>query len=289
MRLPNEGIRKLARAVRRYYLSIGLPKVASFSKPEDERAASRDFSIVVAVHDAPLVVKRCLDSLALYAKDCEIILVDDGSKELSTRTLLRQQSASHGWRLIAHEKALGHSRACEAGANLATRPIICLLNSDTYVTPWGWKAIRAAFSDDDSVAVVGPSTSWASTAQRLVHAMHCRHFWSDSQIVAFAKHYLESVENDGRVELDEISGFAFFVRRNVWIQFGGFHKGLRDYGNESELCVRLRDAGLRLVWVRACYIHHFGEQSYSRLGPDYIERRKQEVHDFLSRTSAPKT
>ncbi len=283
-----ERVRNLARALRRHYLSIGLPRSATFSQPPEEKASCRAFSIVVAVHDAPLVVKRCLDSLVLYARDCEVILVDDGSKEPITREMLRHYSVSQGWRLVVHDQALGHSRACEAGAMLATRPYICLLNSDTYVTPWGWTAILDAFEGDDGVAVVGPSTSWATTAQRLIPAMHCRHFWSDSQIVAFAQRYLKRLASTDRIELPEISGFAFFVRRDVWDHFGGFHAALHDYGNEAELCVRLRNTGWRLVWVRACYVHHFGEQSYSQLGANYIEQRKQEIHDFLAKGAGSK-
>ena len=239
------------------------------------------------VHDAPVVTKRCLDSLALYCGGSEIILVDDGSKEQSTRDLLQEQSRTNGWRLITNDVALGHSRACEVGAQVATRPYLCLLNSDTYVTPWGWSAIVEVFAGDRRVAVVGPSTSWATTEQRLIPAMHCRHFWTDSQIVAFAKRHLERRSGPDTMDLDEINGFAFFIRRDIWTQIGGFDKALTDYGNESELCVRLRRGGHRLVWARSAYIHHFGGQSYAQLGEGYTEMRKQEVRRFLSERGDP--
>ena len=275
-------LRNVAHALRRWYLTLGLPREADFKQPAAEKNACRDFSIIVAVHDAALVTKRCLDSLALYARECEVILVDDGSKEQVTQDLLRHFSRKYNWRLIVHSQAQGHSRACEAGASQASRPYLCLLNSDTYVTPWGWAAIRDAFVGDERLAVAGPSTSWASTEQRLIPALHCRHFWTDSQIVAFARKYLEKVKQPDLVELPEISGFAFFIRREVWREFNGFHLALHDYGNESELCGRLRHAGWRLAWVRACYIHHFGEQSYSQLGAKYIDERKQEIRNFLA-------
>jgi GT2 family glycosyltransferase len=64
------------------------------------------------------------------------------------------------------------------------------------------------------------------------------------------------------VDLPQISGFAFFIRKDVWDSFGGFDQNLSDYGNEFELCLRLSKAGWRLVWTPNSYIHHFGNASY---------------------------
>ena len=271
---------------RHHAISIGLPRSARFTQPLDESEACRRISFVVAVHNSPEVTRRCISSLEQYARTAEVILVDDGSTDPVTRTLLKDKSTNLGWPLVVHLSPLGHSRACEAGARLATREFLCLLNSDTYVTPWGWAAIVDTFLRSDRTAVVGPSTSWATTEQRLVPAMHCRHFWTDSQIVGFADRHRRRVPSTDRFRLQEISGFAFFIRRAVWVQFGGFNPELKDYGNEAELCERLIVRGWSLVWVKAAYIHHFGQQSYSRLGDDYIANQKARVALWFKRRNA---
>jgi GT2 family glycosyltransferase len=63
-----------------------------------------------------------------------------------------------------------------------------------------------------------------------------------------------------------VAGFAFFIRRGLWEQVGGFDQRFPDYGNESDLCRRLAEEGYRRVWIRNSYIHHFGEQSYKGRG-----------------------
>ena len=279
-------LRSAFHLARRHFISFGLPRSASFVQPREEAEACRSISFVVPVHDAPEVTRRCLSSLALYARTAEVILVDDGSMEPATRHLLEEHSTSHGWRLVVHPSPLGHSRACEAGARFATRDFLCLLNSDTYVTPWGWAAIVDAFLLCDRTAVVGPSTSWATTEQRLIPAMHCRHFWTDSQIVGFAERHRKRVPSTDLVRLREISGFAFFIRRDIWEEAGGFDPSLVDYGNEAELCERLTARGWGLVWVKAAYIHHFGQQSYSRLGDGYIANQKARVALWFKRRNA---
>ena len=84
-------------------------------------------SVVVPVHDAPAVTRRCLASLEKYAPRAEIIIVDDGSPSGGTKDLLREFIGRNRWKLIRHETPFGHSAACEAGATLSTRPYLCLL------------------------------------------------------------------------------------------------------------------------------------------------------------------
>jgi GT2 family glycosyltransferase len=67
------------------------------------------------------------------------------------------------------------------------------------------------------------------------------------------------------MDLAWVSGFAFFIRRSLWEQVGGFDPKIPDYGNEFELCSRVAEKGYRMVWIRNSYIHHFGGQSYGHI------------------------
>ncbi len=122
--------------------------------PEDAQASAL-LSIVVPISDAPTVTRRCLASLEKYASRAEIILVDDGSRLIETRNIIEDFASRNSWKLVHHEKAAGHSVACGAGASLATRAYLCLLNSDTVVTPWCWRLIKEAFENDQTVSETG--------------------------------------------------------------------------------------------------------------------------------------
>ncbi len=268
-----------------WYLSLGLSRSAVPEQPEDEMRAGKDMSVVVSVHDSPGFLLRCLRSLEIYGTLAEVILVDDGSQEKETLNILEEFSRKNYWHLVRHDDSLGHSRACEAGARLASRPYICLLNSDAVVTPWSWLAAKTAFETDPKIAVTGPSTSWAITEQVLPKARRLRHYWNDNQIFAFAKKYIASLKTAPPLELTEVSGFAFFIRREVWEEFEGFDDQLPDYGNEAELCIRLLKAGWKIVWTPNSYIHHFGNISYAeekrskfRFGRAYIKKKHGRRH-----------
>jgi GT2 family glycosyltransferase len=278
--------RPVMNALREFKLRIlmrGFRNHIVVEQSAEDALASQTVSIIVPIHDSPAVTRRCLTSLEKYATKAEIILVDDGSKLAETRSLIREFVDRNGWRLIQHQNPLGHSLASEAGVKISKRPYLCLLNSDTVVTPFCWRLVKEAFERDQSIAVAGPATSSSGNIQTLPIAQYLREELNDYQISQFALHLL----GESRVPICEdlawASGFAFFVRRSVWDQLGGFDQNLPDYGNEIELCRRVADMGHRRVWVSNAYIHHLGGQSYgSSIRPEGIISRTEAAWAYIA-------
>jgi GT2 family glycosyltransferase len=263
------SISNLAKSVLRRFraelLSLNLPRRKSYAQPPEEMEASKSFSVVLPVHDAPEVTARCLQSLEIYGQSAEIILVDDGSRKAETRSLLKAYASKHGWLLVTHEKARRHSRACEHGCSYVTRPYICLLNSDTVVTPRVWSGIEECFKSDPRVAAAGPASNHDTFQLASRRALYCGDYWSNDQIYGFASRFVARKEPRSSEDVQEINGFAFFVRKTVWEEFGGFHPDLPDYGNEIEICARIREKGYRIIFNRNSYVHHFGGQSIGKV------------------------
>lgn len=248
----------------------------------EDALATTSMSIVVPIHDAPAVTRRCLSSLEKYALRAEIVLVDDGSHLVETENMIRGFVTRNGWKLVRHEKPFGHSLASEAGSSLATRPYLCLLNSDTVVTPWCWRLIKQAFEHDENIAVAGPSTSSSGNLQTLRVAEYLRQHWDENQICGFGARLLAERKDPIITDLHWASGFAFFVRRTVWEELGGFDRNLPDYGNEIDLCRRVAAKGYRRVWVRNAYIHHLGGQSYrGSISDEGISSRTQAALAYI--------
>lgn len=279
-----ESIKRKYRLLRAKLLTIGLRSDTAPNQPPEEICASADISVIIAIHDSPEVTRRCLESVEKYGANAQIILVDDGSELQQTKCLIRDYQQRNGWKVFRDNQPLGHSRACEAGGRLATRPYLCFLNSDTVVTPWSWQPAREAFESDPKIAVTGPSTSWAATIQSIHRAEYCRNYWTNNQIYAFAKKYTSTVPSKTQIDLPMVAGFALFVRRSIWEKFGGFDLKLPDYGNESELCRRLSQSGFRIVWTQNSYIHHFGQGSYGQImRRSMIKERRLAARDYIKR------
>jgi GT2 family glycosyltransferase len=270
------------RAIKARAITKDLPRYLKFEQSLEDADASALMSIIVPVHDAPEETRRCFSSLQKHAPEAEIIIVDDASRLSKSRKIMREFSVRNGWTVVHHGKSLGHSESCRTGARLATRPFLCLLNSDTVVTPWCWRRIKRVFEDDHTIGVAGPSTSNCGTRQQLPLASSFRFYWNDNQICAFAERLQMEVSTPVLIELDWVSGFALFIRRNLWEKLGGFDRYLKDYGNEVELCKRAQNEGYRTVWVRDCYIHHLGQRSYTDvIGEDGIFARIRDAEAYF--------
>jgi GT2 family glycosyltransferase len=267
-------------------LPSDLPRHIDFEQTPEDIQASATMSIVVPIHDAPTVTRRCLASLEKYAPESEVILVDDASILTETSEVIRDFSIRNKWNVVRHEKSLGHSEACRGGADLATRPYLCLLNSDTVVTPWCWRRVKEVFEQDPKIGVAGPSTSSSGNTQTLALAHDQGPFWNDSQICAFANRLLAQLPEPVITDLRWVSGFAFFIRLSLWEKVGGFDRKLPDYGNERELSSRIAEEGYRMVWIRNCYIHHFGRQSYrGKIGDKGIRARLRASDIYIKQKS----
>jgi GT2 family glycosyltransferase len=279
--LPPAVIR-LLREIKACILMRTFPHSKKFEQTEEDAQAAASISIIIPVHDSPKVTGRCFASLERFATRAEVIVVDDGSLLAETCDLIENFCRRNGWRIIRHEKALGHSRANEVGALLATRPYLCLLNSDTVVTPWCWQLIKQAFELDQAIAVAGPSTSHSANPQALPLANFLRYHLNESQICEYARRLAAECSNLIITDLPWVCGFAFFIRRSLWEELGGFDPNLPDYGNERELSNRVREKGYRTVWVRNAYIHHFAGESYkTAIGLEAIHARSQAADQYI--------
>jgi GT2 family glycosyltransferase len=277
-----EQVKIYLRTLRAWHLSRGLDSRGPFEQTSEEREATRSISVVIPVHDAPKVTHRCLQSLMSFGGEAEIVIVDDGSTLDTTRAVLDESTSINGWTLLKNRRPRGHSRASEIGVAASTRPYVCLLNSDTVITPHSWAGIVRAFESNREIGIAGPVTSYTAGPQKLLRACHCRHYWSDEQIWCFAQRHVTKHRQSPLIDVPFVGGFAFFVRRSVWNTLNGFDASLPDYGNESEFCRRAVRSGARIVYSNAGYIHHFGSESYGRtIGSDEIRRRCMNGKAFL--------
>jgi GT2 family glycosyltransferase len=272
---PPGALVRFALQKRNQMITRGLRPDCVFEQPVEHRQAGRHMSVVVPIHDAPAVTKRCLASLERYGAESEVILVDDGSRLGETVEIIREFSGRNRWKVVLNAQATGHSLASAAGAHLATKPYLCLLNSDTVVTPWCWLPILQAFQQESTIGAAGPSTSRSGTRQALRVARECRFDWNDNQICGFAERLMRGHLLRPIIDLPWIGGFALFIRRSLWHRLGGFDHEMADYGNEIELCKRVGKAGYRAVWARRAYIHHYAAQSYTQVMPLHeIEQKR---------------
>ena len=92
-------------------------------------------SVIIPIYNTEQFLKECVGSVLDQSyQDLEIILVDDGSTDLSG--MICDQYASRDGRIkVIHQKNEGLSVARNTGVKLASGEYLCFVDSDDRVAP----------------------------------------------------------------------------------------------------------------------------------------------------------
>jgi O-antigen biosynthesis protein len=196
----------------------------------------------------------------------EIILVDDGSTD-GTRDWLA--TLAPPCRVLLNERNLGFAGACNRGAAAATGELLFFLNNDLVLTPGWFEPMRDLLRRPDT-GLVGNVQLRAATGE-LDHAG----VTFDAKGKPGHDHARPlAARLRGWRAVPAVTGACLALRRPIWEKLGGFDEGFRNGGEDIDLCLRARAAGLRtLVSLRSVVRHHVSASTGRKLRDEENSRR----------------
>lgn len=210
-------------------------------------------TIVVPVHNKIDYTYRCLASLLLMPVRAtfEVVLVDDGSSDLTTEIAALVANL----RIVRHEAAKGFVHACNAGAAVARGEFVLFLNNDTEVSPHWLDRLIEPFDLYENVGLVGAKLVYGDG--RLQEAGGI--VWSDGLAGNYGRlgNIREPRYNFLR-EADYCSGACVVLPTPLWRELGGFDEAFAPaYYEDTDLAFRVRAAGARVLYQPLAEILHF--------------------------------
>lgn len=214
--------------------------------------------VIIPVYNAPVLTKQCIASVITHlGPSVQNVLVQDDASDRETRDMLDQ--------LAFHQLQISHSavnRGFGASVNEAiTRSnadLVLVLNSDTEVGENFIPVLCAAFAADSKLAVLCPA---------LQHSDLSRYIRRPA----------------GYIPSYRLQGYAFMVRRQLFLDIGGFDPEYgRGYYEDTDLGRRLNREDWYIGVHPDARIWHKGGESFGR-GKDYrlLVRRNRTI--YLSR------
>lgn len=229
-------------------------------------------SIIIPYCNANEFTEECLRSIKKHTKDYEIILIDNGSKDL-----LELSENEMSICLIRNEENLGFPKAVNQGLARAKGDYLCVLNNDIIVVP-GW-AERLIWHLECGIDVIGPRTNSISGPQALLvdRYNNIEELNSESEI-------LYKKEKHRRFPFHRLIAFCIIMRRWVYEMIGGFDE-IFSPGNyeDDSYCLEAIDKGFKLAIANDVFIHHFGSITHKALDIDYISLLKRNQKIFESK------
>jgi GT2 family glycosyltransferase len=215
-------------------------------------------SVVMVLHNQFALTLNALASLRQnYAGDVELILIDSGSTD-ETQHLRRFVI---GARLLRFDMNLGFVQGCNAGLYSVTAPHVLFLNNDIELAPGAVSAALRRLAGDTSIGAVGGKVV---RSNGLLQEAGCI-LWRNGSTLGYLRDAdpLAPEANFLR-DVDFCSGVFLMVRTEALVALDGFDSDFAPaYGEDVDLCLRIWQRGLRVVYDPAVVVHHLEHGSSS--------------------------
>jgi len=248
-----------------------------------------DIDIIIVHYHAARGVADAVAALrndaATASLTINVTVADNGSTNAEREIL-----ASLDVTVLPMERNAGYAAAINAAVPLTTAEILVVMNEDVQVQAGCLEALRHALLHDDA-AVAGPKFFWDAECTFILPCTEERSRSSELRKVASRKDLL-SLERarrswrarakrfwtaDSNTETVSLSGALIALRRNTWEAAGPFDSGFFLYYEEDDWLHRVRESGLRCVYVPSATAIHLHDAS---LGSSE-ERSTWEAESFV--------
>jgi GT2 family glycosyltransferase len=255
-------------------------------------------SVVIPFRDEPRFLRTCIDSVRATAgvADLELILIDNGSCQPETATLLDEVSGRAGTRVIVDPRPFNWAALNNMAARQARGEVLLFLNNDIEAHRVGWLDALCAQALRPEVGVAG--------ARLLYPDRRLQHCGVVVGLTGAAGHPLVGLAPDAEGylhmatvarECAAVTGACLATRRDVFERLDGFDESLGVDLNDVDYCLRAWRQGYRVIYEpRAELIHHESPSrgtaggvgdiiSFLDRWKEYIEARDPYLNPHLTR------
>lgn len=217
-------------------------------------------SFILVVWNNKTHLRRCSSALSKQTlQGFEVILVDNASSDNSAAEALYRPYFDLPLHIEHLPTNLGFAVANNIGARLARGEWLVFLNADAFPEPdWLEKLLKAAeenpeYSFFSSRQIQANDPAWLDGAGDAYHisGLAWRHGYNHP-----------SVEfGHEQQEVFSACAAAALIRREEFLQMGGFDEDYFSYFEDVDLGFRLRLQGKKCLYVPEAIVHHVGSAS----------------------------
>jgi GT2 family glycosyltransferase len=219
-------------------------------------------SFIIVNYNGEKTLRKCLKSVVNqdFAKEkMEIIVVDNNSSDKSERIVKKFK----GVKLIKNKRNVGFCKGNNIGIKVSKGSFIALINNDAVLEKkWCGKMIEK-ISGDEKIGVLGCRINYGDSEE----------IWAaGAEIIfpGFAKHLKLNEEK----EVDYVAFAAALIRKSS-LKNGGFDEKFFMYGEDAEMCKRIRLKGFRVVLYPRAIARHYVEKNRVSANEEYYINRNR--------------
>jgi N-acetylglucosaminyl-diphospho-decaprenol L-rhamnosyltransferase len=217
-----------------------------------------ELSIILVNFNDRAHLGPCLRSLweATRRRPAEVIIVDNQSQDGSPE-FVRE---SFPWvKLILNDSNAGYAKANNIGIRASAGAFLLFLNTDTVVPADAPAALLNELARRPAAGAIGPALVRRDGSCQVSFGRDIGFFAELRQKLILNPYYRATLGRSRRVRrVGWLSGACLLARRHAVEAAGLFDENFFLYFEDIELCRRLRDLGLELLFDPAVRVLHFG-------------------------------
>lgn len=220
----------------------------------------KSFSIIIVTWNALEHLKTFLPSVnKTEYPDFEIIIADNASSDGSKEWI---KSAYPNIKIASLDQNYGYCGGNNRAVPFTEKEILVFLNNDVKVEKNWLHGINSAFNED-KIAAVQPKLRSLNQPDHFEYAGAAGGFM-DKFGYTFCRGRIfdETEKDDGQYDdspnLFWASGAALAIRKDVFINSGGFDEDFEFHMEEIDLCWRLQNQGYKIGYAPDSIIYHLG-------------------------------
>lgn len=218
-------------------------------------------SVVLVNYNGGLFLQVCLDAIREHTRGwaAEVVVVDNGSTDGSPDMAA---AAFPQVRILRNERNVGFGAANNRGWRACRGPLILFMNTDVVLRPGTLERLSEVLSGDPQVGAAGPALLQAPGIYQVSFGKKST-FWSELFRKSLLNRRLRLTAGRSRTvrSVDWVSGAFLMVRRSVLEAVGGFDEAFFLYFEDIDLCLRIREAGWKVVYAPGAPSFHEGGAS----------------------------
>ena len=230
-----------------------------------------DLSICIVSYNVRNDLKECLFSIEEHLRDIEheIIVVDNASKDATGDMMRADFPEVH---FIENNENLGFAKANNIAYRHSKGAVLLFLNPDTKLTPKGFGVPFQRFLPDKTAGAMGPRLlnsdgsiqkgairKFPGLLNTIIRLTFLRKL---PGLKGFSRRYrMHDFNFEKPSSVDQISGAAFFVKKDIFETTGLFDEKFFMFYEEVDLCKRIRESGFDVIYEPEIEIIHKGGQS----------------------------
>ncbi len=242
-----------------------------------------DISVIIVNYNVKELLEQCINSIITASSNLkvEIIVVDNNSFDGSITYLKNKFPDQLNLKLIESPLNLGFAKANNLGAKEAQGEYLLILNPDTilqedtlakslkyYKSNNGIGALTCKLILPNGKLDLACRRSFPTPSVAIYRILGLSRIFPGSK--TFGTYNLTYLDENETYEVDAIVGAFMLIKKDIYDNVKGFDEDYFMYGEDLDLCFRIKKAGYKIYYYPGTSIIHYKGESTKKSSISYV-------------------